>query len=326
MRVVVLGATGHIGSYLVPRLVERGHEVVSVSRAERRPYFDSPAWSKVEQVVMDRGQQERAGAFADRVASMRADAVVDLICFTLSSARQLVEALAPAGTYLLHCGTIWVHGPAVEVPVTEDAPRRPFGEYGSQKAAIEELLLDASKSRRLPCTVLHPGHIVGPGWAPVNPAGNFNTAVFGRLARGEELELANFGLETVHHVHADDVAQAFELALEHPEQAAGEAFHVVSERALTLRGYAGQVAGWFGRPARLTFSPFEDWAKRNDPEDAAATWDHIAHSPSISIAKASALLGYKPAYTSLAAVHESLSWLIEHGQVDVGEAKLQPYS
>ena len=31
-RVVVIGATGHIGTYLVPRLVDRGHEVIAVSR------------------------------------------------------------------------------------------------------------------------------------------------------------------------------------------------------------------------------------------------------------------------------------------------------
>ena len=35
-RVVVIGATGHIGTYLVPRLVRAGHEVVAISRGERR--------------------------------------------------------------------------------------------------------------------------------------------------------------------------------------------------------------------------------------------------------------------------------------------------
>jgi nucleoside-diphosphate-sugar epimerase len=29
-RVVVIGATGHIGTYLVPRLVAGGHEVIAV--------------------------------------------------------------------------------------------------------------------------------------------------------------------------------------------------------------------------------------------------------------------------------------------------------
>jgi nucleoside-diphosphate-sugar epimerase len=49
--------------------------------------------------------------------------------------------------------------------------------------------------------------------------------------------------------------------------------------------------------------------------DAAVTWDHIAHSPNCSIAKARTLLGYEPRYSSLQAVRESLDWLIGQGVV-----------
>ena len=68
----------------------------------------------------------------------------------------------------------------------------------------------------------------------MNPAGNFNTEVFVRLARGDELSLPNLGMETVHHVHADDVAQAFMQALTNWSGSIGESFHVVSPAALTL--------------------------------------------------------------------------------------------
>ena len=316
MKIAVIGATGHIGSYLVPRLILAGHEVTAISRGERRPYVEHPAWRQVHQVHADREAEDRAGSFAGRVAGARPDAVMDLLCFTTSSAGQLVEALAPLGCYLLHCGTIWVHGPSVEVPVTEEAPRRPFGAYGEQKAGIEEMLLGAARRGTLRTTVLHPGHIVGPGWVPVNPAGNFNLDVFNRLSRGEELALPNLGMETVHHVHADDVAQAFMRALARPAAACGEAFNVVSERALTLRGYAESVAAWFGQPARLSFHSWDAWAAGTGPVDAQATWDHIAHSPSMSIDKATRALSYRPRYSSLQAVWESLSWLIANGQVE----------
>src|ERR1039457_4904744 len=158
MKVVVVGATGHIGSYLVPRLVADGHEVVALSRGKRRPYLEHRAWEQVESVQVDRVAEEVLGTFGEHVASMRPDAVVDLLCFTVPSGRQLLEALVPIGSYLLHCGTIWVHGSAVEVPVTEDVVRRPLGDYGVQKAAIEELLLDEARRGTVRCTVLHPGH------------------------------------------------------------------------------------------------------------------------------------------------------------------------
>ena len=35
-RVVVIGGSGHVGTYLVPRLVEAGFEVVNVSRGTAR--------------------------------------------------------------------------------------------------------------------------------------------------------------------------------------------------------------------------------------------------------------------------------------------------
>ncbi|HEX6711201.1 MAG TPA: NAD-dependent epimerase/dehydratase family protein [Rubrobacter sp.] len=316
MRVVVIGGSGHVGTFLVPRLVEAGHEVVSISRGRREPYQAHPAWRSVEQVTLDREAEEAEGSFGERVAGLEPDVVVDMICFTPESARQLVEALRGRVMHFLHCGTIWVHGHSTQVPATEDLPRRPFGEYGVQKARIEAYLLDEARRHGFPATVLHPGHIVGPGWAPVNPAGNFDPRVFELLARGEELALPNLGMETVHHVHADDVAQAFVRALNGWSVAIGESFHVVSPAALTLRGYAEAVAGWFGEPARLRFVSWEEWRESASEGEAQGTWDHIAHSPNCSIAKAGRLLDYQPRYSSVQAVRESLGWLIEHGKVE----------
>ncbi len=317
MRVVIIGGSGHVGTYLVPRLAEAGHEVIHVSRSQSQPYQPHAAWKSVQQVVMDRTAEEAAGTFGQRVRDLQPDAVIDMICFTLDSARHLVKALRGQVQHFLHCGTIWVHGPSVQVPTTEEQPRRPFGEYGIQKAAIEAYLLDEARRHGFPVTILHPGHIVGPGWAPLNPAGNFNPRVFGQLARGQELVLPNLGMETVHHVHADDVAQAFMQALANRSCAVGESFHVVSPAALTLRGYAEAMAAWFGQPARLRFIPWEEWRTAVSEEEAGATWDHIAHSPNCSIAKAQRLLDYRPRYSSLQAVYEAVSWLIEHKIVSV---------
>jgi nucleoside-diphosphate-sugar epimerase len=71
----------------------------------------------------------------------------------------------------------------------------------------------------------------------------------------------------------------------------------------------------FGRPAQIQYLPWEDWKKGVSAKEASATWDHIAHSPNCSIAKARALLGYSPRYTSLEALRESVDWLIEQGVV-----------
>ncbi|MEV0620479.1 NAD(P)-dependent oxidoreductase [Nonomuraea sp. NPDC050404] len=315
MRVVVIGGSGHIGTYLIPRLVGAGHEVVNVSRGQREPYTAHGAWQQVETVTADREAEEADGAFGRRIAELGGDVVIDLICFKEDSARALADALAGRVRHFLHCGTIWVHGPSAEVPVTEDSRREPFGEYGVRKAAIEAFLLDRAQRDGFPATIIHPGHIVGPGWAPVNPQGNINPAVFQALAEGAEVTLPNLGMETVHHVHADDVARLFMDAMAGRSAAVGESFHSVAATALTLRGYAEAAAGWFGRKARLTFLPLEQWRETVPEFDAKLTYDHIAHSPHCSMEKAARLLGHRPRYSPLEATAEAVDWLVRAGTI-----------
>jgi len=62
-RVVVIGGTGHIGTYLVPRLVSAGFEVVSVSRGEREPYQPNGSWKFVRTVTLSREAEENASSF-----------------------------------------------------------------------------------------------------------------------------------------------------------------------------------------------------------------------------------------------------------------------
>jgi nucleoside-diphosphate-sugar epimerase len=187
---------------------------------------------------------------------------------------------------------------------------------------FEEVLTRASRRNVLPSIVLHPGHISGPGWPVINPAGNLDPGVWRALATGQELALPNFGLETLHHVHADDVAQAFELATLRPGDAIWQSCYVTSERAITLRGFAEAVAGWFGREASLRYLPYPEFRATTTPEHADVTRDHIAHSTSVSIDKARRLLGYQPRYSSLQAAAEAVHWLQRQGAVDLGPEEL----
>jgi nucleoside-diphosphate-sugar epimerase len=305
MRVTVIGGSGHIGTYLTPRLVEAGHNVVCVSRSQRQPYLPHIAWQQVEHCTIDRA----AANFGATILALKPDVVIDLICYTLESAQSLVETLNDRVQQFLHCGTVWIHGHGVELPVTEEQPRRPISEYGRQKAAIEEYLLREYRQNGFPATLLHPGHLVGIGWMPLNPAANFNPQVFADLASGNEIVLPNIGRETLHHVHADDVAQAFVQAIERWPNAVGNSFHICSPAAVSMIGYAEAVASWYGQELCVRFLPWEEWRRCASEKDARITWDHIARSPIYSIEKARRLLGYEPRYRSLEAVRESLSRL-----------------
>src|SRR5690606_39575645 len=90
-RIVVIGGSGHVGSYLVPRLFELGHEVVNVSRGAAKPYRPHHAWDGIEQVALDRVAEEKAGQFGQKIADLQPDIVVDMIAFDLDSTRHIVD-------------------------------------------------------------------------------------------------------------------------------------------------------------------------------------------------------------------------------------------
>ena len=317
MHVVVIGGTGHIGTYLVPRLVMGGHKVSVISRGEREPYQPHAAWNEVQRVTMDRQAAEKDAVFGKAVAALKPDVVMDMTCFTLESAVHLVEALRGQVQLLAHCGTVWIHGYPTVAPVNEDTPRRPIGDYGTRKSEIESYLMDQARRTAFPVTAVHPGHIVGPGWAPVGPTACHDIQSFARLARGDEVVLPNLGLETVHHVHADDVAQVFEKTLTHWPAAVGQSFLAVSPAALTLRGFAEGMAAWFGREANLRFAPLEEWKATLPADFVQGGYDHLRHCTNCSPAKAMRLLEYSPRYTSLQAVQEAVTWLLENGRLSL---------
>jgi nucleoside-diphosphate-sugar epimerase len=165
--------------------------------------------------------------------------------------------------------------------------------------------------------VLHPGHISGPGWPVITPAENLDAATWTALATGRPLALPDRGLGVLHHVHADDVAQASELALARPA-AVGRSFHVVAEQAMTQRGLAAGVAGWFGREPVLDLVGWEEFTRRADRAHAEVTRDHTTRSIAASIDRAREVLGYAPRYRALDSLREALAWLAANGQADLG--------
>jgi len=256
-------------------------------------------------VTCDREATERDGTFGTTVAGLRPDAVIDLTCFTTDQARQLFDALD--GQHVIQTGSVWSYGPSAVVPTTEDAPKHPYGEYGVNKLAVEQYLMGQDRVR---ASVVHPGHISGPGWMPIGPAGNLDAGVIDRLREDGSCLLPDRGGETIHHVHAEDVAGLHQACLENPERSVGESFNSVCTEALTLRGYAELVARHFGHEPQLEFVPWTEFEARVDPEAAHATKEHIGRAPMFSMEKARTLLGFEPKHGVVDTVLESLdAWV-----------------
>ena len=121
----------------------------------------------------------------------------------------------------------------------------------------------------------------------------------------------------MHHVHADDVAQGFQLAIEHREMAAGESFNVVAPSALTARGFLAIAAGWFGQTVRTRSVSWAEFRSGTTAEFADSSWQHLSRSQYASIDKARTRLGYAPNFEPETAVLDGIRWLIDHDRLQV---------
>ena len=90
MKVLVVGASGHIGSYLVNTLVEDGHEVHAVMRGNKTPYeYKEEIWSKVNIIKMDRDTLCESDVFDE----IKPDAVCDLISYDIDGVKKILAKI-----------------------------------------------------------------------------------------------------------------------------------------------------------------------------------------------------------------------------------------
>ncbi|MEA4938023.1 MAG: NAD-dependent epimerase/dehydratase family protein [Christensenella sp.] len=303
-KAVVIGATGHIGSYLVPELVRAGYDLVAMSRGNRVPYTAHwTEWQSVEHVYCSR---EEGIAIA---AGFKPDVICDLVPYTATDASALVNNLRAEGiadrVRLISIGSIWIYDQKLEVPVTEEHPRTAKDDYGRGKIEIEQYLLNEHRKNGLRVTILHPGHICGSGWMPVGPLGNRDPQVIRDIIAGRPILLPERGQTTLHHVHSEDIAR-LTLACLNNDRSISESFHSVCETALTLFGFAEGAYRHFGQTPAEVFVPYSEFLKRIPKEHAADSAEHIDHSPMASMAKAKALLGFTPKHSAMDTVLEAI--------------------
>jgi UDP-glucose 4-epimerase len=202
MRVLVTGGAGFIGSYLVPKLLENGLEVVVFDMVPH-PKSLQPCLDKVTYV---RGDLASAADLYRAMMAEKITAVFHLgsilagpceenpvrgFAINFQSTQTLLDAsLALKVKRFVMVSSISVFGRNVAEPVRDDAVKDPETIYGQTKLAGEHLLLWYARKHGLDTRAVRFTWAFGPG-RTTGITALYSSLILDAMARGEAITIPN---------------------------------------------------------------------------------------------------------------------------------------
>ncbi len=227
MRSLVTGGAGFIGSHLVDALLLRGDDVTvldnlssgkeanldeALASGVRLEEGDITDAAKLKE-VFDAARPERVFHLAAQidVRVSVSEPIFDL-SVNVGGTINLLEAAAASGVerflFASTGGAIYGEVEGRELPLVEDAARRPDAPYGQSKLAAEGYLDLYTRLRGLSGVALRLGNVYGPRQDPHGEAGV--VAIFcGALLDGITPKVFGNGKQTRDYIFVDDVVCAF---------------------------------------------------------------------------------------------------------------------
>jgi nucleoside-diphosphate-sugar epimerase len=222
MKVLVTGAAGFIGRWVVADLLERGHTVVPIDNlvagdpANLAEFAGHPRMRPLEvgdvrDAPACRRWADEVDAIAHLAASISVQDSIDDPAATFDNdvvgTFNLLEAARAAGTRFLFMSTCMVYDRATSpAGIGEDHPTKPASPYAASKLAGEALTLSYHHAYGLPTTVIRPFNTYGPFQRAVGEGGV--VAIFTRRSlAGEPLRIYGDGTQTRDLLYATDCAR-----------------------------------------------------------------------------------------------------------------------
>jgi UDP-glucose 4-epimerase len=331
MRVLVTGAAGFICGYLVPELLERGHEVVGVDNFSKygrlaKSYDDHPGYRFVEGDAKDVALLTELAADCDQVVA--AAAMIGGISYfhefayeLLAENERILASTFDAAIAAHRKGTLdriivmsssMVFESTDVFPTPEGAQLTsppPISTYGFQKLASEYFAKGAYEQHQLPYTILRPFNCVGIGERRAVRdtdvmSGNVKLAlshvvpdlVLKTLHGQDPLHILGEGNQVRHYTYGGDLARGIRIAMESPK-AVNDDFNLSTAASTTVLELAETI--WRkihgdAKPFRyVSDDPFEHDVQRRVPD----------------VRKAREVLGFEATTTLDQMLDEVIPWI-----------------
>lgn len=279
MRIFVTGATGFIGSSLVPELVKAGHHVLGLTRSEAGAAQLRKLGAEVRHGSVEELDSLREGAAeSDGVIHLAFNN--DFSQFQKSSENDL-KAIEAIGEVLVGSDRPFVVTSPTAVamsvdgkPVTEDSPLAPWNPRAASENAVKALAERGVKTSVVRLSQVHDTHKQG----VVTPAVEI------ARDKGRSAYVGD-GSNRWSAVHVSDAAHLYRLAFEKAET--GVVYHAVGEEGVPFKAIAEAIGR--GLKVPITSIKAEEAETHFGPLGMFVALDLSASS-----AKTQRLLNWKP--------------------------------
>lgn len=326
-KVLVTGATGFVGPYLIKELVAAGEQVKALVRDAEKGAELAKAKENVEVVIGDITKPETlAAAVADvhtvyhLAATFRSETLseAEVNETNVAGTENMLQAAETAGvSRFVHCSTVGVHGVPDNPPADETAPFKADNYVAISKRRGEEIAQTFAKQSKMGVTVVRTGPgIYGPG-----------DTRYLKLFKGiKKKRFFVFGSGEIQYqlVYVEDFVRGLILAGTHPD-AAGDTFIITGGYSITLNQLVKMVAdivevdppkmrfpvmplyyaGWL---CEIVCKPFGI-----SPPLYRRRVDFFRNSRSFSIGKAERVLGFSPQVSYEDGLRRTANWYREMG-------------
>ena len=328
LKLLVTGATGFIGSFIVEEALKRGYEVwAAVRKSSSRQFLQD---DRIRFIELDLSSRER---LTEQMQGHSFDYVVhaagvtkckdkqDFFHVNTEGTRHLVEALRQLQMPLrqfVYLSSLSIFGPIREQQpykeIREDDMPQPNTIYGMSKLAAEMFL---EQQEGFPYVILRPTGVYGPR--------ERDYFLMAMSIKGHVDFSVGYKRQDITFVYVKDVVQAVFLSLEKGQ--VGRKYFLSDGEVYQSSSFSNYIHRELGRPWRIRITApiwllrivtfCGEWAGRLTGRVTALNNDkyHILKQCNwrCDIQPAIEELGYRPAYQLEEGVKETISWYQENG-------------
>ncbi len=252
-KVLITGATGFLGSHVVPLLREASFDVSAIVRGTRSCGKDiheivadltngkemksiETRMNDIDILIHLAAEMPKAGSSKEEQETLQTTQTEGL--------RHLLSILPPKIKHIVYASSIDVFGMPKSLPIDETHSTEPISEYGKAKIQGERILQEFADRTGCALTILRITQIYGKGEPKIKAIPLF----IEKVAMGEAPVLFGDGSDERDYIEVSDAARSIMHALEH---GANGTFVIASGNTVTLKTVAEEIVRISGKKLEL---------------------------------------------------------------------------